>query len=317
MPRPVEYFNPVSREFPKLREQFNHLGFWSKIAVIGFTALASVATLFALGIGGLAAFRYSVSVFSDDELPASAKNVDQIREAHLFTKDDSETQTDPESEGQSGPIEVDTSRGNTIDVEVRQIEGSKTQYDPEFNGQGTSACTGISLSAAASLLPITAFNDIQSLTIDEALGEGVKMYQAQASGAAVAHSSFESYDLSAIGLTRLKFHDDFSTEDDPYSGTVDQFGEMIDRAVGSLQMPFALVITKSPISILVVIRSPDEFWLFDSHGKDGGKAYVDRFTSADQLVGGLVQLFPYFDCGNLGQNLLYNSFNAYTVRLSE
>lgn len=132
------------------------------------------------------------------------------------------------------------------------------------------------------------------------------------------HSSVDDYRLSDYSLGREEFHDPFSYEGAPYSGIVNQFDQMLQQAASSLSFPSSLVITKAPETVVLVCRSPNEFWLFDSHGGDGRKAFVEKFDSSAKAAAALTAKFPYLPPENPQEAMLldlsYNSFNAYAVK---
>lgn len=288
----ADYFNPFSGKFPDLEKKFEALSTWSKAAAIGLSILAGLGTFFVLGIGGIAAFRFTVKIFSGENITPEAARVEELRE-DLFPP------VRTEEKSQSLPTEA-----------LKKVEGNKSQYDPSFDGRGTSACTCICLEAAARLLPLKSLRQINPQMIDTILKKGVNAYQRFSS---VDHTSVDNYDLSNFELRRLVFRDGVSLKDDPYSGMVSSLGDMLKKAERDLPKLAALVLTKTPESVLIMIKPSGEFWLFDSHSRNGSHAYVEKFENAGKLTERLDEMFPFFDTGDHGQNFILNSFNAYAV----
>lgn len=294
---PLAYLNPLSNQFPDIKDQFKKLDFWPKVGVIAATALAAVGSFFILGLGGVAAFRFTVKSLSSSEYSAETEKTDDLGISLLIGEEEQSKQKE---------------QMTTL------FEGTRTQYDPKYSGQGRSACTSIALKAAQNLLELRSFSDITPELIDQILDDGVKKYQTRGSSV-TEHSTVEEYPLSDYSLQRKEFHDAFSIDGDPYSGTVKTFDGMLKEAEARLDFPTALVITKAPETIVLVCRSSEEFWLFDSHGGSGRKAFVERFDSMEMANAALVAKFPYVpsesDEDALLMDMTYNSFNAYAVNL--
>lgn len=178
-------------------------------------------------------------------------------------------------------------------------QGSKTQFDPSYSGKGRSACTYISLYAAKALLNVDDFLTIKSEDIDEIVDDGVAAFTGHDS-----HTSPDQVDISTFDIKFESFH----------FGLSNNFKEFIND-VSEKPFPLAFVITKAPETIAVICRAPNDYWLFDSHGKTDTNAYVQRFESKELLCTVLSTKFSYMDLDDDAQNAAYNSFNAFTYVL--
>lgn len=291
----LEYLNPFSNEFSNIRRQFNQLSSWSKLKVVAFSILAGLGTVLLLGLGALACFRYSVQVLSPQDYSEEITSLDRVAKSHLF----------------------DQREGELDSVQPLIVQGSITQYNEKYRGEGRSACTSIALNAAHQLLEMVQFSDLNPLLIDEILDQGVRLYLSR-DNQTEEHTSVENYNLEEYFLKREIFHEIFSTEDDPYSRLVNSFDIMIQDAETALSFPTA-IITKSLETVALICRSINEFWLFDSHGDSEKKAFVQKYTSKKDVASALITKFPYLDAEYPDEAFLldatYNTFNAYAVKL--
>lgn len=246
-------------------------------------------------------FRFTVKVFSGGELPKEAAKADEVGERVLAPEA-------PEEERDSFAV-------------FQKVEGSKTQYDPSFEEKGKSACTCICLKAAEILLEASP-DQVNAGLIDDILVKGVADYNRFKVGKVVEHTSVEDYELNTFELKRLEFRDvdnPFSAEGNPYAGTLDSFAKMMKKASDSkdLPKPVALVMTKSNMTITIVIRPDGKYWLFDPHGTNGKGAYIES-CNTDELIKKIKEIFPKTSYPGMteDENLEFNSFEAYAVRRS-
>nr|8ADB_A Chain A, Wc-VDT1 [Waddlia chondrophila] len=200
-----------------------------------------------------------------------------------------------------------------------RIEANITQYDPLLDNAGKSACTCICLKAAEMLLEASP-DQVNAGLIDDILVEGVADYNRFKVGGVVEHTSVENYELNTFELKRLEFRDvdnPFSAEGNPYAGTLDSFAKMMEKASDSkdLPKPVALVMTKSNMTITIVIRPDGKYWLFDPHGTNGKGAYIES-CNTDELIKKIKEIFPKTSYPGMteDENLGFNSFEAYAVR---
>lgn len=289
----INYFNPFSEGFIQSTHRFKELSVLRQISVIALSALAGIATFLALVLGSIGAFRYLVKKLETENLPRDVANANKV-----------------------GTKTLGTPARQTARTETH-VQGSRTQYDPKYNGKGRSACTYICVEAAEKLMRLSTLEELPEY-IDRILDQGVKDYE-ERNDSTTEHASIEEINFEKKGVERVDFHDPFSLEWDPYSGLVNNFAPLIKDAASQIQFPHALVITKAPETIVVVCHAPNQFWLFDSHGKNGGHAYVEQYDSQEAMSKALMEKFPYFLPENPQEaeliDLTYNAYNAYALSL--
>jgi hypothetical protein len=207
------------------------------------------------------------------------------------------------------------------------LQASFTQYDPQFSGEGKLACTCINMKACDVLVYAKSFESITQAELDKVIKDGIELWK-DTSG----KSKTEHLEVTQIGFGRLnlKIPDDYG-----YSGSLAKkrsgfsthvdFSQVIQDSIlnHKKKIPYAVIFTKSPETVCVIIRSDKEFWLFDSHGDPtkNREAYLESFSSIVDIADTLHRRFPHVSPSDLGYkgiegltfDLQYNGFTTYNL----
>lgn len=186
--------------------------------------------------------------------------------------------------------------------------------------------TVINTKAAGFFVSCTSFEEIQVDDLDrcvmECLHQNGQETAAKSCGRlVVADKIFGRFNLKIPKDSKLC---EFTTSSDGYSLFQD-FKKIIKSSLVKYKphAPFAINFIKVPESVLVIVRSPDEFWIFDPAGnaKTPGLASLERFFSLKETADFLHSRFPYvepspkirYGFGIFQHDFQNNGFNAHVL----
>ena len=168
------------------------------------------------------------------------------------------------------------------------VLGSFNQNTIELNNYGVSACTSISVQAAASLLCADSFESVNEQMINQIVIRGIKVHLTKK----ITHlleienfekNGYEEKDSTVLETSLYQFYTDITPQSKNLIETI-----KYDTSKKKRSFPFAAIITRTPNTCCIVFKSDSEFWFFDSHGSvprtnDKTKAGVRKYTNQKEL----------------------------------
>ena len=165
---------------------------------------------------------------------------------------------------------------------------------------GKSACTAIAVVGLAKLMQAGSFDTIATQSLNKIVEDGIDLWKKVPPPNEGEHLEFGDIiyvdELRSHGVSADLFNED--NDINAVDGSVQQFTKMIEESLRKSKgkVPLALAITAQALSLCVIVKSPAEFWLFDSHGKNEDLekfAYVEQFKGKDNIVRALEHRFPF------------------------
>lgn len=195
-------------------------------------------------------------------------------------------------DGNSMQSEDIQQKGSISSKTPNLIEGTESQYSGGIEWKST--CTCNSIVAAQAFLYISSFDHISSQLMDSILEGGKELYK-KSKDPKDDHIALTQIDLKELNIQKseekqayLEKNIKLSYEKGDYHYDIENIDDVIKSIEeNEKEFPFAITFTRQGATSLIVVRSNDEFWFYDSHGKEGQgevKAYVEKIKGRDKLL---------------------------------
>lgn len=199
------------------------------------------------------------------------------------------------------------------------VEGTITQFDRKFDGDGKLACPCINLKAVETLMHVSSLEVVSATLLDRLISEGVRLWKNSPLNGVVEYLEPDEVDLSGSSLK-------IAEKDGLYRGYCAKaekgnlfmdFKKVLSEILKTHKVyPFAVVITRPPETVSVIVRSAKELWFFNSHGNPlkNRKAFVEKYDSLETLSATLHEKFPYCAMGcDMFFDHQFNTFQASVI----